>query len=132
VGKFIVDTSVWIDFFRGTLSQILSSNLVIGLENRQIVLTDIIFHELLMGTTSRKEFLTLKELLSPLKQLRIQEIQLNAFNDFAWRAHRKGVPGKYTDLTIAFLSHTHQFPILSFDKYFNKLAAKKIIRVISF
>lgn len=130
--KFIVDTSVWIDFFNSRLPETLLDNLKAGLENEQVCLTDIILHELLIGCRNRKQYQQLKDLLSPLEVLRIKDDQLDAFNLFAWTVKQNGLLGKFTDISIAYLSHLHHYPILSLDTYFAKLAEKKLISTIEF
>lgn len=130
MGKFIVDSSIWIDFFRKKLSSEILSNLITGIENDQVAVTDIIVHELLVGTMTKNHYREMKDILSPFTQLRIQDHELDDYNQFAWGIHRLGLKGKYTDLTIAFLSYHHDYPVLSQDAYFKKLANKNLIQVI--
>lgn len=129
--KYIVDSSIWIDFFSDHLPITSICNLNNALEVRQVVITDIILHELLVGTKSHKEYKALEILLSPIDKLRIPEEQLQTFNEFGWDLARKGLLGKYTDLTIAFLSQANDYPVISLDHYFATLAQHKIIKTIN-
>lgn len=130
--KIIVDTSVWIDFFKGRLNSTVRQGMEIALEKEQVAITDIIQHEILMGASSKKEWTLLTELLSPLEFLRIQSDQLKDFNQFAWRLRLQGLEGRYTDATIAYLSSIHKYPILSLDQYFKLLDKKDIVSIITF
>jgi predicted nucleic acid-binding protein len=95
-----------------------------------VVITDIIRHEILVGTNNRREFQNMEESLSPLECLRIRDEDIPSFDQFSWSLHRKGLKGKYTDLSIAFLSAHHQIPLLSFDGYFKLLSRRGVIKTI--
>ena len=129
--KLIVDTSVWIDFFKDHLSSSLRSYFLSSLDNQLLVITDIVEHEILMGALTKRQYQELKELLSPLEKLRISNEELPQFTQFAWDLYRKRLKGSYTDLTIAYLSQAYHFPILSFDRYFYRLAEQGMIKVIT-
>lgn len=128
--KFIADTSVWIDFFRNKLPK--NSEFVQGLDNEEVVVTDVIVHEIVVGAPTEKSYHQLSNLLSSLTQLKIKDEELPDFNRFAWKLHRHGLKGKYTDLTIAYLAHLYSYPVASFDGYFKKLAKQGWIKMISF
>ncbi len=128
--KFIVDTSVWIDFFRGKLSCETLEFLTIGIQDNLAIITDIIRHEILLGAKNKRHYRELSENISSLECFRIQDADCDEFDKFAWGLSQKGLLGKYTDASIAFLASKNHFPVLSFDKYFKKLSEKKIIRTI--
>lgn len=125
----IIDTSVWIDFFRGRLKPAVLGFLSEVIPLRTAGITDIIRHEILVGASGKPERQQLRGLLSPLPCLRIQDDQLEAFDDFAWNLRAHGLMGKYTDVSIAFVCHHHKIPILSFDKFFSHLARKGLIKL---
>ncbi|MBI2982306.1 MAG: PIN domain-containing protein [Deltaproteobacteria bacterium] len=127
----IVDTSVWIDFFRGDLRKTLLEFLTEQIQLRLAVLTDIIRHEILVGARSDSHYRELQRLLGPLECLRISEDELHHFDSFGWDLRRKGFKGKYTDSSIAFLSHRHGIPLLTLDRYFYLLARSRVIRLIN-
>lgn len=127
----IVDTSVWIDFFRGTLSPALYGYLSEHITLRLAAITDVIRHELLVGTGTKKAYAELQRLLSPLECLRIAEGDAPLFDEFAWDLRHRGFKGKYTDAAIAFLCHHRRIPLLTFDRYFTLLERKGIIRCVS-
>jgi predicted nucleic acid-binding protein len=126
----IVDTSVWIDFFRGKLKPSTLNFLSETIPLRTAGITDIIRHEILVGASNKPERQQLRGLLSPLPCLRIQDDELEEFDDFAWNLRHHGLMGKYTDVAIAFVCHQHKLPILSSDKFFSHLANKNLIKTI--
>ena len=126
----IVDTSVWIDYFSGKISSAHAKMLQLLLEQNQVVITDIIKHELLIGTNSQKEYDLLAHNLSGLKELWIEREFLKEFNQFGFDLRKAGLLGKYTDASIAFLASKHRMPVFSFDRYFHKLSQKKLISLM--
>lgn len=127
----IIDTSVWIDFFRGKLKPTTLGFLSEIIPLRTAGITDIIRHEILVGASGKPERQQLRGLLLPLPCLRIQDDQLEEFDDFAWNLRNHGLMGKYTDVAIAFVCHIHKLPILSFDKFFSHLARKNLIKIMT-
>ncbi len=127
----IVDTSVWINFFRGALKPEIKEALFSFLRSRQAALTDVILHELLVGARTEKQYIDLKQKLSPLHCF-VMEPSLHAnFHRFGFELNRKGLLGSYTDVSIAYHSSIAMAPILSFDRYFAILSSKKIVDVIT-
>ena len=127
---FIVDTSVWIDFFRGTLEPVYYELLTEGIREDRVVITDIIRHEILVGARSEKLYKGYLHLLEPLKCLTLPGQTTLELAHFAWFLAQEGLMGRYTDVAIAFQSHKGNIPILSFDHYFFKLAQKKWITTL--
>lgn len=132
MSKVIVDTSVWIDHFRGRLRPPLRDNLGTILIDDQAAITDIILHELLVGAADEKHFRWLADRLGALACLTLPDEERDDLSLFGFHLKTKGLLGRYTDLTIAYLARRHDFPILSFDGYFKKLSSKSIVRLIRY
>ena len=130
-GGVIVDTSVWIDFFRGKLKEGQREALVLLLEADEVVITEVIKHELLVGASTKKDFAFLSDTLSAFTALSMDSDLMPEFNRFGFDLKLKGLIGKYTDLSIAYLAQKNALPIFSFDKYFEKLASKSIIKLFA-
>jgi predicted nucleic acid-binding protein len=124
----LVDTSVWIDFFRGTTQELIRLGLSTLIDSNQVVLSDIILHEVLIGAKTEEEYQELEAMMNILTCYRIQEEELADFNRFSFFVKKKGLAGSYTDLSIAFLCHHHNLWLYSLDKYFKKLENLKLIR----
>lgn len=127
--QVIVDTSVWIEFFRGKLEARAKEAFILLMEAEEVVITDVIKHEILVGAKSLKDFHFLEDSLSVLSEIAIESKEKAVFNRFGIDLKLKGLVGKYTDLSIAFLANQHAIPVFSFDKYFAMLAEKKIIQI---
>lgn len=128
--NFIVDTSVWIDHFKGSLSFSVREKLFDSLKAGRVLITDIIRHEILVGARSEIEFHRLKKMFHAIGYLSIQESEKEEFEKFSWKLAKIGLLGKYTDSSIAFLAHHHKVPVLTFDRYFDKLKQKGLIEVV--
>lgn len=125
--RVLVDTSIWIDFFRGTLKPKPKEALVLILEAEEVAISDVIKHELLVGATSKKDYLFLSDAMGALTELALDSNTKAAFNQFGFDLKLKGLLGKYTDLSIAFLAQSNGLQVYSQDLYFKKLADRKII-----
>lgn len=132
MADFIADSCVWIDFLRGKLPTTIRDNLVAGMESDRIRLTDIILHEILVGAANEKKYAELKDMFSAFAVLRINSAETDEFTRFAFNLKRQGLTGKYTDISIAYLSRKHDLPVLSFDAYFHELARAGWIQAITF
>lgn len=130
MASFLVDTSIWIDFFRGKLSPSVYSFLCEGIRWRVAAITDIIHHEILVGAKDGHDFGHLRRLLHPLPQLRIADAERHFFEDLAWDLRRKGLHGRYTDVAIAFVCVRKRIPLMAIDRYFHRLAERHIIRLV--
>ena len=126
----IIDTSVWIDYFHGALSPALKDVVMDLILSRQAAITDVIRHELLVGTTSEREYEKMEGRLSPLLEFQMQTVFSQELNRFGFELNRMRLLGGYADVTIAFLGKKFEAPIFSFDRYFKKLAAKKVISTV--
>ncbi len=127
----IVDISIWIDFFRGLMTVRARDAFTALLESRQIVQTDIIRHELLVGANHERQFREIEELLSPIRVLSISPVQWEEFTRFGFNMKQRGLLGRFTDLSIAYLAQQCGYPVWSTDRYFFELGRKKIIQLFS-
>ena len=130
MAKFIADTSAWIDAFCGTLKDSSKTFFETAVQERDVVLTTVIRVELLVGTPDRKQFDWLKKHLEPFECLSLRAEDNVKLEEFAWELGMKGLRGKFTDVSIAYLAHSSGLPILSLDGYFHKLAKKGIVEMI--
>ncbi len=129
--KVLVDTSVWIDYFSGRASDSHKKRLQNLTDLELVVISDIILNELLVGAPNESGFTKLNRMFSDITALRISDEHLHDFNLFCFEMRKKGLPGKYTDLSIAFLAQLHDIPLWSLDQYFSKLSTKKIIKLFT-
>jgi len=115
----LVDTSVWIDFFRGVASIRALLNQLI-LRNR-VFMCGPIFFELLQGIKSPEEKSLVKEALLSLPYL---EITLQIWEGAAYLSRdlrAKGVTLPLTDLLIGQLAKANNLEVISFDPHFDRI-----------
>ena len=112
--KVLVDSSVWIAFFKGTEEGKLLFPL---LDTNQICINDLILAELIPALNHKKE-VTLVRLLESIERidLHIDWNELIAMQTINLKngLNRVGVP----DLIIAQNAVQNDIPLLSFDKHF--------------
>lgn len=129
--KVILDTSVWVDFFKGALSEKNKGALVTLFESEQIVVPFSVRHELLIGCNNQKEYDFINRKLSIFESLSLKEKDYAQLPIFGYNLRKKGLLAKYTDLVIAYLAHENDLFICSQDKYFKKLDNIRLINTLS-
>jgi len=115
----LVDTSVWIDFFRGVAPVRAFLNDLI-LKNR-VFICGPIFFELLQGIKSSEEKSLVKEALLSLPYL---EITLQVWEGAAYLSRdlrTEGVTLPLTDLLIGQLAKANNLEVISFDPHFDQI-----------
>lgn len=121
---YLIDTSVWIDYFREIensstikFSNILDRNLPFGL-------TSIIYQEILQGAASEKDFNQLKEYLSTQRFFHAQD-EFSTFESAAklfFLCRRKGITIRSTiDCLIAQIAIEHNLILLHNDQDYNRM-----------
>jgi predicted nucleic acid-binding protein len=126
VKKVLVDSSVWITFFKGTEEGKLLFPL---LDTNQVCINDLILAELIPALNHKKE-LTLVRLLESIERTRLRidwdDIVAMQTINLQNGLNRVGVP----DLIIAQNALQNDIPLFSFDKHFEIM--KKSMRIILF
>ncbi|MFN0300994.1 MAG: PIN domain nuclease [Burkholderiales bacterium] len=118
----IADTSVWVDFLRGS-SAPHADSLAVLLENQEVVLCDRVLQEVLQGVRDEAEYrkvsASLREL--PCFDLGGAAIAVNAAQNYR-RLRRLGVtPRSATDVLIATFCIEQKHTLLHHDRDFDPL-----------
>ncbi len=115
----LVDTSVWIDYFKGVETQ--ESNLLdIALINDEVAIGDLILLEILQGFRSDKDYETAKTHLLTLHQFSMlsPDIALKAAENYRI-LRKKGMSIRKTaDVIIATFCISNRIPLLFADRDF--------------
>lgn len=120
--EVLVDTSVWIDYFRSGDN---SSKLDYLIDENLLVINDIILAELLPLLTIRKE----NDVISLLKIIKNNSIEVNwqEITDFQVLCLKSGSTGVgIPDLIIAQNAIQNNTPIYSIDKHFGFMYKAKL------
>ena len=123
--NYIVDTSVFVEFFRGKPNP--SFETLIR-ENR-VVLSNFVRLELLLGAR-KSESEKLDRALSGLIVLKPDQRIFVAAEKILSAVRPKGVTLGAVDFLIAAESHLSGFPVYSFDKAFRSIASTKLIAAV--
>ena len=115
----LADTSVWIDYFNGNItdqSDILDNALAEG----EVIIGDLIILEILQGIRDDREYNKTKKALSTLEQFELfgNSMVFECANNFR-KLRKKGLTiRKTTDLIIASFCIKNKIPLLYCDRDF--------------
>lgn len=127
--KVLIDSTVWIDFFRNRDSSF-RDKIELLLKSGRSVYTGIIAMELINGAKGKKELLVLESMFAAMERINEKEsTHLNAGKlgyEIARRGHTLGV----VDLLIAQLTIENNINLLSIDKHFKIIARHSELRLL--
>jgi len=115
----LVDTSVWIGFFRGIPA--IKSLLEKLITKDEVFTAGPILYELLQGIRSPEEKKQVKEALLSTNYLEITSNDWEGAVSLASSLRAKGITLPLTDILIAHLAKTRNLEVLSFDPHFDQI-----------
>lgn len=120
MGKVLVDTSAWIEFFRHPHSTpaAVVENL---LDRDSVCTTGVIVAELLQGTQSPKESATLIARFQPIDRLEVTFDLFVAAGELASALRRRGAILPLTDLIVAVVAHANGCSVYTLDSHFDRI-----------
>jgi predicted nucleic acid-binding protein len=120
MSEFLVDSTVWIEFFKGKHINIISfiSPLI---EEDRIYYNGIILSELLIGASNSKEFSFLQSNFEGFRHLDADKIIFEKAAQFGFQLRRKGITVPLTDLIIAAHAIKHSLILVTSDPHFKLL-----------
>jgi predicted nucleic acid-binding protein len=121
----VVDTSVWIDFFRGATTSVVERFVALVDDDAGIAITDVILTEILQGLRSEADVRRVERRLSPFEVLRLEELDDFRRAAALYRsARRKGITIRRTlDCLIASVCIREGAALLHADSDFDRLAS---------
>ena len=115
----LVDSSVWIDFFNGTVcAETDKLNEILGIH--EVVIGDLILAEVLQGFRSDTDYKAAKNVLTSLTTYNLlgKELAIKSANNFR-KLRKKGITIRETaDVIIATYCIENKIPLLFTDKDF--------------
>lgn len=118
--KIIVDTCVWIDFFRNPESSV-SARLRQLLIERRVVMVGMVLAEILQGIRSPKEAKTVKDALGRLPYLEITKEMWEKAGELSASLRKAGKTIPLSDLVIAAASRSSGHEVFTVDPHFNDI-----------
>ena len=122
--KVLIDTSAWVDFFRGTSK---TADAVAELiEKGQAYICGVISYELIQGAKSEEEALHLASVLAALHYIEMtSDLWIRAGN-ISFGLRRKGLTLPMSDLLIGALALEHGLEVLTLDDHFTSIPGLKL------
>ncbi len=115
--KVLIDTSIWIEYFRGNAQIGEAVDLLIDASSAYI--TGPIMAELIHGVKNKKQA---EELLASLKALPYVDIRKSDWSDigfFSLELRKKGIAIPFTNAVIACMAIKNHLCVYSLDKHFD-------------
>ncbi|MEJ2696150.1 MAG: PIN domain-containing protein [Candidatus Sulfobium sp.] len=120
-GEVLVDTSVWIAFFREkNLS--LAERIASLLKSGRAVYTGIIALELINGAKGRKELEVLTDAFDAMRCIPVRETTFLSAGTLGYGAARKGNTLGAVDLLIAQIAIENGLLLMTYDEHFSVIA----------
>ncbi len=123
----VVDTAVWVDFFRGTNepARAVLRNLI---RSQEAVLTGVVLAEVLQGVRSPQEATRVRSQFISLPYLEATRETWSDAGSLSAELRRKGVTLPLSDLVIATLAVEHDTEVFTTDAHFGKIPGLKLYR----
>ena len=125
----LVDTSVWISFFRQG-DQKVSLKLKQLLRNGSPVYTGLIATELIRGAKTKYEMDILEELFNVIGYIETKEEYFRSAGELGRQLAQKGIMIGTVDLLIAQIALTNDIGLFTLDTHFTALARHTPLRLI--
>ena len=123
--NILIDTSAWVEFFRGTLKT--ADTVAKLIEKGQACICGVISYELIQGSKSDDEALHLSGVLSALNYIEMTpELWIRAGNVSAG-LRKKGITLPMSDLLIGSIALEHGLEVLTQDEHFASIPGLKLI-----
>jgi len=129
----LVDTSVWIDFFNGSVSEERDKLRKLIIDHRLITITDIIITEILQGIREDKQYKLVKQTLTELNILHAtaRKTYIHAADIYRTCREKGFTIRKTNDCIIAAVAIESSCQLLHKDKDFKSIAACVDLRLYS-
>ncbi|MES0341264.1 MAG: PIN domain-containing protein [Candidatus Humimicrobiaceae bacterium] len=123
--RIIVDTSIWIEYFKNNKKYVPFIEDSLNLEN--ILISGPIISELLHGVKSEKEYELLSESISAVPFAECVFDDWIKTGETLYNLKKKGITVPLTDVLISVIAIRHDASILTLDKHFKSIDMIKLI-----
>jgi hypothetical protein len=127
----VVDTSVWVDFFRNPAGEANGRLEELIRENNRTAICGLILQEILQGIRDRKSFELTRQRLLFLPYLETpREVHLLAASLYR-DLRTRGITVPSTDTAIAAVAIHHEFPLFTRDTRFSQIARHSRLKLFT-
>ncbi len=124
--KVLIDTSVWIDYFKSTNNKIVEQVDEI-LTNAEVYVPKSVIAELIQGAKSEKEITVIEEFVNAFHIIDQSEDTWSKAGKLSYTMKRKGVTANLMDCYLAVIAQENNCKILTLDRHFKDI--KKFLRI---
>ncbi len=128
--RILIDTSVWIEYFRSRSSS-LSNEVDDILSRREVCVPSIVIAELVQGAKSEREISIIKDFLEAFNIIDQKEDTWLKAGELSFNLKRKGRIVNLTDCYIAVIAQEHDCQIFTLDEHFKDIQKSFNIRLIN-
>ena len=118
--RVLIDTSVWIDYFRNTSAET-SGRVEALMSEAEICVPKVVLAELLHGSKSEREVRTIESFFEAFTILDRGESSWVDAGKLAYQLKRKGKTVNLTDCYIAVIAREQGCAILTLDRHFKEI-----------
>lgn len=126
--KILIDSSVWIDFFRNKDSSFIDK-IELLLKSGRAVYTGIIVIELINGAKGKKELQVLENMFGVMEMFSEKESTHLNTGKLGYEIARKGYTLGVVDLLIAQIAMENNLSLLTMDEHFKIIAKYSELRL---
>ena len=124
--KVLIDTSVWIDYFKSANNYI--AELVDEiLTNAEVYVPKSVIAELIQGAKSEKEISVIEEFVNAFHLIDQSEDTWSKAGKLSYTMKRKGITANLMDCYLAVIAQENNCKILTLDRHFKDI--KKFLRI---
>lgn len=128
-GKVLIDTSVWITFFRGTEPD-LTERVGALLKSGKAAYAGVIALELINGAKGRRELDVLHDAFDAMECLPVTEATFLSAGKLGYEVARKGNTMGAVDLLIAQIAIENDAALVSYDEHFSVIARYSTLSLV--
>ncbi len=125
--RVLVDTSVWIEFFKANSS--VSNNLELLLIEDSVEICGVVLFELLQGIKSESEKLKIKDILLNLPYVEINKNMWQKSAEISLNIKKKGYTIPFSDILIGTLAIENNFSVFTLDKHFELIPELALYKI---
>lgn len=127
-GKVIIDTSVWVEFFRGRNRELVEK-VSVFLKTGRAAYTGIIGLELLNGAKGKDDLAVLRDALDSMVRVSEKESTFSNAGQLGYNLARKGFSAGTVDLLIAATCIENNLELMTLDRHFEAIARHSDLRL---
>lgn len=128
--RVLIDTSIWIDYFKNKSSNISEKVDKILTEN-EVYVPKIVIAELIQGAKSEKEISIIADFIDAFNIIDQKEDSWIKAGKLSYNLKKKGETVNLTDCYIAVIAQEHNCQIFTLDEHFKEIQKSADIHLIS-